>query len=609
MALIHRTDFSGGVSDRPASTLAPTELVDAGNLWWDGLLKPIAGWTRRATGLAGKVVGAVGISGTSDAILCVFNAQGRYEFRWLMGESTSLLGGAYSLGWRGARTPVHMVYTDRGIVACSETDGNWPVVVRETSGGWQAPVLLESLDVRRRALLEREIDFATKKNYQGTKASPVSADDERGIGIKSDYTFNVVRVGFVGSTGAAPTFVLLGPEEAPIVVAASTHSTKSGTIKELVLRLAWYNGDDDDDNDFGYGEHGDSGRFEGEVDLGADTDVRYVEIEHDQYLRQIMPSSPHMVELHNNRTFLAAKNITQLSPRNRLSGWNVSDQEYFQEGTGDITAMRSFGDMLAVFKQDAVFAIVGNSYKNWGKVKGHDGIGTKSPRSVVAEAGILFFEDSLGYPSVLIGRETEYAGRHVVKRLGVNRGSGSGATHRGNGGLVLLHEDGGELAFWIDPDSLTRDDDTTDMRLSFFPFDLPGAPVFSWEGGVDRTPFIVVGSSIYEWDQEAVQSRVRATFSLYDGHSPKQSSVSRLSLDVEPVAGVIASVSMMRRVANGVLMIATLPNGALITAATPAGIISHSVPDVDDKVEVAHLVLSAPAEVRSITYQTLQRAF
>ena len=603
MALIHRADFSGGISGRPAATLGPKELVDSRNLWWDGLLKPIAGWTQRKTsGLAGQVVGAVGIPGIGDAMLCVFNRAGRYVFRWLQGNSLISLGGA---SWTGSRAPVHMVHTDRGIVACSEIDGNWPIVIRETSGGWQEPVPLESLDTRRRALLERTISLTGVDNYQGTENSQVSADGKQTIGIESDYTFNTVRVGFVGSTGSTPTFDLLDAEGDAVNVASASHDIRAGIVKELVLRLEWENGDDDDDDDLGYAVQGNSGRLEGIVDLGASTDIRYVEIEHDQYLRQIMPSSPHMVELHNNRVFLAARNVTQLSPRNRLNGWNVSDQEYFQEGTGDITAMRSFGDMLAVFKQDAVFAIVGNSYKNWGKVKGHDGIGTKSPRSVVAEAGILFFEDSWGYPAVLVGRETEYAGRHIAQRLG----NYAGATHRGNGGLILLHEDGGELAFWIDPDSLIRDDNTTDMRLSFFPFDLPGPLSFSWEGGVDRTPFIVVGSSIYEWDQNAVQTDVRASFSLYDGHSPEQSSVSRLSLDVEPAASVAAAVSMMRRDASGDWVIATFPDGTEITATTPAGIIHHSVPDIDNGVEVAELRLSGPAEVRSITYQTLQRAF
>ena len=311
---------------------------------------------------------------------------------------------------------------------------------------------------------------------------------------------------------------------------------------------------------------------------------------------------PHLVVSHQERLFLASGIHTQLSPINRISGWNTSDKEYFQEGGGIITGMVSHERFLVVFKESAISAIVGNSHYNWGKDKLVDASGSLSHDSGVSDRSYVLYEDSNGRPSMLFGNEFAPVADQISRRVTDNRGAdGLGACHPVPGnGIILLHRGGGSVGFWCDPEALKRDQEDTDWMVPWFPFELPGTVDASWSR-LDKRPLIVVGSTFYVWGTPAdSRSMARARMSMYNGGDPGRSSVRRIAVDASFDPGVDMLVSVWR---EGAVT-------ADASATTPSGRVSHTVPAIGTNVELVEIQFTeGVSTLQSVTFDEFVRTF
>lgn len=254
MPIVHRRDFSYGVSDRPPSTLDARELCDSRNLWWRGVLEPCPGWEPipgpipdGATGppAAEMPNGIAALDGcgcpdgsslvvghradaVTEAPLPPDAAAGYHVYELSETEDaereTWTVTHVGRLPWgdaAGDELEVSFAAHRDGVVIADATDPeeapatwtpaarNWPAVVTGAPGALSV-VTIESLAVQERAWQEFRVgvsdqagrfvtseDEAQPDDWNGTagrRKALTLTDDVHWLSISSDLVFNRVRL-------------------------------------------------------------------------------------------------------------------------------------------------------------------------------------------------------------------------------------------------------------------------------------------------------------------------------------------------------------------------------------------------------------------------------
>ena len=460
---MRRSDFSGGVSERPPSTLRETVVADSLNLHWNGVLRPLPSWEPVAT-LPHPVVGGITLPSGKLLVFCYDVAAGRH--RAYVIPPAGLVAEIADADL-GARKRLRATYTHQGVVLTAP--GIWPRLVRDDeAGGWEI-VGLQDMDRRVRSAFDFRVGptadqgelfrVGAHDNYRGRLKNEVpyaAVGPALYVAVAAELTFNrvVLKVGAAGSFDVSVNWIrddgeLLGTAphegEPPAVIVRLDANAANGNT--LTFTVPW------DDLYATISERPYAGVVGATIGrgqiralvtmtkVGGDPgfELRSVSLEHTEYLRQIMGVEPPRLAIsHRDRLWLAGGIFTQLSPVNRLEGWRAGDQEYYRAGGDRIEAMLSHERELLVFKRNAIFAVTGNSYHDWGKDKVLDNTGTSAVDGVLSVQGVVVYEDVSGRLAMLLQGEPRYITRHLADELGRNRGAG-GPRGAAPGGRRELH--------------------------------------------------------------------------------------------------------------------------------------------------------------------------
>ena len=566
-----KLDFSGGLNTYPIERLAPNELTSLANCYWHrGLRSFKAPRAIFADADGGHVRGAVQLKDSVDypvSLIAAYNA-GTVTFYFLNSETeTPEVLEIGTITGVSADATLEMVETNNGVIIVPSDASNWPylatIEVDQTAFADSATTfeLLETADIRQRSGLDLRMgitkitladlfqlasnaavpdDVITDDYRSGTDVVVASTTSAR-IWISSALTFNEIDVDYTFAdaiVGDQPTLAI----EAFLVAADGTYQSIDSITETIVTEqdgtwsFKW-----DWDTDYalynaGVLPVGSGGTQGGPVGRGGfralitvevvpnsdtvpDLTIRGVNVRHTQYLRQVLHNNmPHLVELHNNRVFLAEGNFTQLSPYNRISGWRQNDQEYYNEGGSKVTALRSHGNNLAVFKERAIYYLTGNSYENWGKDKIEDNYGTLSHRSVQSLRDVLVFAETAGGICILAGENVRKVSNHLPEGFLGPRAAANGTVPNREAVSAVYSPQSESVDYWMasaaegvanrrlwrmDPDTLRVDQQTGEFGASFFPMDLDSAPLL-WEfdsrlfAALDTTDGDDIGYSIVE---------------------------------------------------------------------------------------------------------------
>lgn len=388
-------DFQGGYATTVPSPLMNTnEGLTALNCHWDNGIVKRKGYTRYsnldATFDAGEVVGMIrsDISGSFESIVAL-NTSGSGLTFW-HGEDTMAQIGSTEMN---ESQRVEFVQLGSLVLGVSGTD--YPFIITYSDPDYSIQYI-EQYDSRVRS--DREWHAVT---YHASTYTDVTDDvqnplvstnltdgsDGSVFYISCDFTFNTVGFSGLSASGAVSvtyeyskrdTWVAFTPTEEP--------DWANGVDGNIAFDLPFTD--------------------EGELDMEVSYDTtlkvseRYairvtfsgahvgitadqIAVGMDQYLRLIMGGEyGHDICIHNSRIQIASGNVVNFSPVNSARNWRSDEVEYFQDGGHRIQKMVSFPNALAVFKEDAIYMLTGNSYQTYNKRK-ITKEGTIAPRSVV----------------------------------------------------------------------------------------------------------------------------------------------------------------------------------------------------------------------------------
>lgn len=386
-------DFQGGYATSvPSPLLSPNELLRAENCHWDNGLVKRKGYTKYtaddATFDAGMVVGIIrtGISGLMEAIYAV-NTSGTGVTFWTGNETPVPLAG-FTLN---ESTDVRMVQLGDYVVGVTGSD--YPFAIWY-DGGYQIDYV-QTIDTRVRHIQEwHVVQFDSVPEYTNITANVQDATTTtalttgvagEGFIVSCDYTFN--KIDFSGLTAAGA------------VTATYEYSDGSGwTLFTPTTEPDWENGGDgvlEFDIPMSNGEMNwtpfsgvvdfATERFAIRITFSAHTAINgdALAVSMNQYLRLITGDEyPTDICVHNSRIQIASGRAVNFSPVNLITGWRSDEVEYFGDGGTSIQKMVSFPNALVVFKEDAIYALTGNSYQTYAKRKASPH-GTIAPHSVV----------------------------------------------------------------------------------------------------------------------------------------------------------------------------------------------------------------------------------
>ena len=553
MPLQVRVEFAGGCNDRPISTLEVNEFSDCRNVFSrDAVLQNAPIWEPvDNVSLTGNVIFGVGRADGSSVL--VFND---YTYAILSAGETPTLSARRPLpGWTGTVEEGEEIsgeWLKRGTVLVTSREGYWPVVILPDD----TAQTLESLDVRTRRAsaltmgLSEQGELFHKNEFPpvrtATRAAVEVTATRRYISIAATEIINKVVI--EGTLPATTTAKLWFADEGMIDFDTRENTpdaTATAVNNTLTLMADWEVAHGADvDTPF----NGDTLAVVGEgqqrivIELTApDYDalsITKITGQHTEYLRAILGNrSPHLIAMHLNRLVLAFDDFIQIGLYGRFDGWEF-EQERFQQGGDRIEALESHENFLAVFMRDAIYALTGNSYRNWGVDKLCDYSGTTEHRSVVSDLGYLFYDDGNNEPTILAGggRDVRQVCRHVRQRLKNSRGdNGRPAAHVLANDLVLLmyHGQGDFICYLMDVEAL-REDRGGAWKVSTWPIDKPGATSVSWSLN-DRRVMTVVGGALFRLNPDPEpdeRAPATVTYPCVAGDDPTMRTVRRVTVRV-----------------------------------------------------------------------------
>jgi len=205
------------------------------------------------------------------------------------------------------------------------------------------------------------------------------------------------------------------------------------------------------------------------------------------YLTRVLGDDrPSKVTVHNNRVWLAAGNNVNWSPYNKVTGWDVLNQEYFTEGGKEILAMVTHVDYLLIFKESALWGFLTASYDNLTKTK-LSNVGTISGRSIAIVNQLCFFMANDGI-RMWTGENNVLVSKHIKSDIDSwTRTNTCAAAYKGyywlafpTNGVILI----------ADPDTY-RTDDLGDGRLSWYKFTTPRVDQFNYHEGAGDNKYLL----------------------------------------------------------------------------------------------------------------------
>lgn len=500
MAVDQLDDLSGGyVTNKPIEQLRSNELLKAEDCYWDSKLKKRRGLKQYATLSAGGT-NRGGIRAYVNSTWYTFVAEDSGGVvRFYSATTTNFTQIDASFTWTTAKE-VEFEALNGNVVGVSADGSDWPLLI-----DWDGSVLrirnLEAADVRERGnstWIAGQWDDSEPAGSEYVADTPdaqdaagaddfliaMNATNDDGFVVAADHTFNKIVLGSAQQMTGSPVaaYYFWNPttkaKEAftPTTVPTYTDAEADRTIEwdwELVVDSGFYN------DESATAETQFKKRYPIWVQfstapsntVGCDT----VAISHTQYLRQILEATkPHLVRQHGNRIFLAVGIYTLIGRINGVTNWHVDDTEYFQEGGAKITAMVSFGAHLAVFKERAIFHLTGNSYKNWGKDKLWEGMGTIESRAAISTKGVVCFVETKGGIGMWDGRRAAIVSGHIQNDIDTLTSTGAAAVEYGALGSRDKHYwvcfPTSDVLLRMDPDTTQRDDDTGDFFAAFYKY-------------------------------------------------------------------------------------------------------------------------------------------
>lgn len=224
---------------------------------------------------------------------------------------------------------------------------------------------------------------------------------------------------------------------------------------------------------------------------GSDITCDSMTLKHTQYLTQILQDArPHLVQVHNNRMWLAMGNNLNYSPYESVTGWQVWSTEYALEGGSRILGLVSHGEALIVMKGALLYGILGNSYQDLRVLRFDDTVGTASGRSAATIGGILLYVGQDGNVWGWNGQRVRRVTDHIHSDISsLTLTNCTGGTYKGRY-YCAFPSDG--VVLWSDPDTL-RTDDYGEGALSWWKYTGIRADRFEWQDGDgDDLAFVAV---------------------------------------------------------------------------------------------------------------------
>ena len=387
-------DFQGGYATSVPSPLMKTnELLVATNCHWENKLIKRRGYLTQTSQFAGRVVVGMfrtAISGTFEMILAVSDEVAGLEF-FCGDDDTYTKIGSYT-GPHAQRVEFAQLGQFIGIT----TGVDWPLLIRYVNDQYTLD-FMESDDIRIRASQEWYVGQITYENQEETFSPVVNLDTSfelialqtgSGFIISSDRLFNQVTFSDLSRSQVPGTFtyaysnndtwVPFIPTEEPDWIEGGT-GTLAFDLPHEDGQLLWNVSDDPSRSTVHQ-------RYAIKVTREGNTDALWsggIEVSLTQYLRVVMGFTYGTdIVSHNSRFQIASGNVVNFSPVNSVRDWRSDEIEYFQDGGVGIQKMVSFPNALIVMKEDAIYALSGNSYQTYQK-RMVTKEGTIAPRSVV----------------------------------------------------------------------------------------------------------------------------------------------------------------------------------------------------------------------------------
>lgn len=402
MSTFSLIDFSGGYHTTvPSRMLKPNELIKARNCYWDNGLRVRNGYQALQT-FAGEIVGAVrtDISGNYETILAVnetgvgttfYHGEITFSqisgFTWSESNDVSFAQlGEFLVAANGVGDPI-VIQHDNGLGAYTiQSLSSYDKRIRSKTE-WYATAFDDS-DVYTDITLSLSDDGEATQIYTGV--------DGAGLIITCDFSFNTVHFSSL-SGSPAPTEVLYeysnGSSWVPITPTEEPDWTTGGA-STLKFDFPF-----DENNIPDWRPWGSSlvpnvnQRYALRITFtgGSSITAGTIQVEMDQYLRLVLSNEkPERVAVYSDRLLLISGNIINFSPVNKIYDWRSDEIEYFQEGGDTILHAEGFPGMLLIFKPRGIYAMTGNSYKNYQKqlvsVEG-----PRAPQSVVVTGNESYF--------------------------------------------------------------------------------------------------------------------------------------------------------------------------------------------------------------------------
>ena len=377
------------------------ELLVATNCHWEHKLIKRRGYLTLTSQFDGRqVVGMFrsAISGQFEMILAISDEVGGLEFYSGDDDTYSKIG-SYT-GPHANRVEFAQLGQFIGIT----TGVDWPLLIRYTNDQYTL-TYMESDDIRIRASQEwyvgqivyenQEQIFSPVTNFN-TPVELISQDADSGCIISSDRLFNQITFSDLSMLQTAGSFtyaysyndnwIPFTPREEPDWMSGGS-GTLAFDLPHQDGQLLWQVANDPTRQTV-------DRRYAIKITRSSAGDplwVTNIEVALTQYLRVVLGFTYGTdIVSHNSRFQIASGNVVNFSPVNSVRDWRSDEVEYFQDGGVGIQKMVSFPNALIVMKEDAIYALTGNSYQTYQK-RMVTKEGTIAPRSVVVMDQELYY--------------------------------------------------------------------------------------------------------------------------------------------------------------------------------------------------------------------------
>jgi hypothetical protein len=187
---------------------------------------------------------------------------------------------------------------------------------------------------------------------------------------------------------------------------------------------------------------------------------------HTQKLTEILGGEmPDHASVHGSRLWLSRddSNIVNYSPPNVVTGWRDREAEYFLDGGKGVVSKIGYKGNLIVFKDNAMFAYIGDSFDNFVRRK-VSGKGISSPRSAAVVKSFLFRVCSDGIYA-FNGSEDVKISSHVQSDFNdLTITDACGIEYNGEYWVAFPSN---SIAYVMDPDTIRRDE-SGEFRISIW---------------------------------------------------------------------------------------------------------------------------------------------